>query len=352
MTASHAPVLEVCDAHVSFALPRSPADVLRSRRRERLVAVDGVDVQVASGETVGIVGESGSGKSTLARAIVGLIALDAGMVRFEGAPLVAADGGAIVAERRRRVQMIFQDPYSSLNPRLRLGQAITEPAVVHGLVRDGGRDALARELLARVGLSPTLVDRRPAALSGGQRQRVAIARALAAEPLVIVADESVSALDVSVQAQVLNLFMEIQRDLGTAIVFISHQLSVVAHIAQRVAVMYLGRIVESGRADEVFARPAHPYTRGLLAAQPGRSRAATRQASPAERITGEIPSPINLPSGCRFRSRCPVAQEICAVVDPAPTALSTTHLSHCHVVPAQMQDGSSGDAAGPPRQGA
>jgi oligopeptide/dipeptide ABC transporter ATP-binding protein len=335
VTASGHPALEVDGARVTFSLARSPIEVLRSRPRSRLAAVDGVDLQVARGETLGIVGESGSGKSTLARAIVGLEALEAGTVRFDGDLLVDADT-PIDPVRRRRVQMIFQDPYSSLNPRLSVGRAITEPAVVHGLVAPTGRAALGRELLSRVGLSVNVIDRRPAALSGGQRQRVAIARALAADPVVILADECVSALDVSIQAQILNLFAEIQRDLGTASIFISHQLSVVAHLAQRVGVMYLGRIVEAGTADEVFARPAHPYTRALLAAQPGRSRKATRAAA-GERIAGEIPSAVDVPSGCRFRSRCPLAEDVCAQVDPPPVPLSATHSSRCHILPARLR---------------
>jgi oligopeptide/dipeptide ABC transporter ATP-binding protein len=326
------PALEVEGARVTFGLTRSPVEVLQRRRRTRLVAVDGVDFRVARGETLGIVGESGSGKSTLARSIVGLVPLDAGAVRFQGEVLVDANT-PIDAALRRRVQMVFQDPYSSLNPRLSVGRAITEPAVVHGLVTRAGRDALGRELLSRVGLSRKLIDRRPVALSGGQRQRVAIARALAAEPLVMLADEPVSALDVSIQAQILNLFAEIQRELATATVFISHQLSVVAHIAQRVAVMHAGRIVEAGTTDEVFARPAHPYTRALLTAQPGRSRAATRAAG-GERLGDETPPSTDRSGGCPYRARCPLAEDICAEVDPGPTALGATHVARCHALSA------------------
>jgi oligopeptide transport system ATP-binding protein len=278
------------------------------------------------GATLGIVGESGSGKSTLAKAIVQLVPLAAGSVRFDRCEAHTMRGRDL-KEVRRRVQLIYQDPYCSLNPRLSIEQAISEPAVVHGFCSARGAHGRALEVLAQVGLPAAVATRRPVALSGGQRQRVAIARALAARPDILVADEAASALDVSVQAQILNLFTDLQHELGLSMLFISHALSVVTQIADRVAVMYLGRIVEVGPATEIFQRPAHPYTAALLRAQPGRHR---REAAGRAALSGEIPSALNIPQGCRFRSRCPMAQQICAEVDPAPVALSGMHISYCH----------------------
>jgi peptide/nickel transport system ATP-binding protein len=327
-----APLLEVLDAAVAFPVRRELSAVLRHEPAQRLVALDGVSLSLVAHETLGVVGESGSGKSTLAKAIVGLAPLGGGTVRFAQREITHLRGREL-AEARRRLQLIYQDPYSSLNPRLRIGDAITEPALVHGLVERGGRERLARELLDRVGLSAALAQRRPRALSGGQRQRVAIARALAAQPEVLLADESVSALDVSIQAQILNLFAELQRELGVAILFISHQLSVVSHIADRVAVMYLGRVVESGTVTEVFSAPAHPYTAALLASQPGRHRRGAQRKQPV--LRGEVPSPLRIPTGCRFRTRCPLAIDRCAEIDPPPVQVSPTQTSWCHVLPAQ-----------------
>jgi oligopeptide/dipeptide ABC transporter ATP-binding protein len=328
------PLLDVNGAIVRFPMRRDLGAMLRRRPAPQLTALDGVSLALGANETLGVVGESGSGKSTLAKAIVSLVELDAGAVRFAGRTITGLAGKEL-ADVRRRIQLVYQDPYSSLNPRLRVGDAITEPAIVHGLAARSRRDELATQLLDRVGLPSAVARRRPKALSGGQRQRVAIARALAAEPEILLADEAVSSLDVSVQAQILNLFADIQRDLGIAILFISHQLSVVSHVADNIAVMYLGRIVEYGSASEVFEAPAHPYTKALLASQPGRHRRGAQRRKPV--LGGEVPSPLAIPSGCRFRTRCPLAQEICAEVDPAAVAVSPSHSSWCHVLPVQQR---------------
>jgi oligopeptide/dipeptide ABC transporter ATP-binding protein len=318
------PVLDVADVVVSYRARRSRGAAGPDARR--LVAVDGVTLSLGSGETLGVVGESGCGKSTLARTMVGLIRPDRGSVRLNGSDLSAMSTREM-RQARQGVQLIYQDPYSSLNPRMTIGAAIAEPARVHGLTDRAGSRDLAIGLLARVGLPASLSSRRPQGLSGGQRQRVAIARALAVSPRVIIADEAVSALDVSVQAQVLNLLSDLRDDLSLSMVFIAHQLGVVAHVADRVAVMHLGRVVETGRTDEVFRSPSHPYTRTLLAAQAGRHRRGSGAASPVE---GEAPSGYAIPTGCRFRTRCPIAQGICETVDPPAIEVSPGHLSWCH----------------------
>jgi peptide/nickel transport system ATP-binding protein len=338
------PLLDVAGVTVGFQMRRDLAGFVRRRPAPRLVALDGVSLSVGANETLGVVGESGSGKSTLAKAIVRLVEMDAGTVRFAGREISGLTGSEL-ADVRRRIQLVYQDPYSSLNPRLRIDDAITEPAIVHGLASRGRRAELATQLLDRVGLPETVARRRPRALSGGQRQRVAIARALAVQPDILLADEAVSALDVSIQAQILNLFAEIQQDLGIAILFISHQLSVVSHVADRVAVMYLGRIVEHGSVAEVFEAPAHPYTEALLASQPGRHRRGAQRRRPV--LRGEVPSPLEIPSGCRFRTRCPLAQDVCAEVDPPAVAVSASHTSWCHVLPLERRAAVARGAARP-----
>jgi peptide/nickel transport system ATP-binding protein len=271
-------------------------------------AVNGVTLAVAPGETLGIVGESGCGKSTLGRAILHLVETQGGEVRFDGVPVSARDKGS-VARLRGQAAMIFQDPYGSLNPRVPVGEAIAEVLRVHGKAPPDAIAARVAELLRLVGLSPDLADRRPHQLSGGQCQRVGIARALAIEPRLIIADECVAALDVSIQAQILNLLMELQRRMSLSLIFISHDLGVVRHLCRRVAVMYLGRIVEIGPTEQVFAAPRHPYTRALLAAVPDID--PDRVLAPPQ-LRGEPPSPLDLPSGCPFHPRCPHAQEVCA----------------------------------------
>jgi oligopeptide/dipeptide ABC transporter ATP-binding protein len=303
-----APLLEVKDLAKHFTVtkgfPRPVTTIVR--------AVDGVSFAVARGETFGLVGESGCGKSTAARAMLRLIPPDAGVVRF-GDLDVSGAHGADLQRLRRRMQIVFQDPYSSLNPRRTIGQALTEPLGVHGLARGRAARERALALLEEVGLPPSAYDRHPHEFSGGQRQRVGIARALSVEPELIVADEPVSALDVSVQAQVLLLLKELQARRGLTFVFVSHDLGVVRWFCARVAVMYLGRIVESGPVARVFGAPRHPYTRMLRDASPIPDPDMRGQLP---RIVGEIPSAANPPAGCHFHPRCARASELCRTVYP------------------------------------
>ncbi|MBR0671849.1 ABC transporter ATP-binding protein [Neoroseomonas soli] len=290
---------------------RFPVRDALGRRAGAVHAVDGVSLSVAQGETLAIVGESGCGKSTLGRLMMNLITPDAGSVRFAGEDLVRLSPAAMRA-RRRDMQLIFQDPFASLDPRMTVEQAVAEPLRLHRIVPRGEERARVADLLSRVGLRPELARRWPHEFSGGQRQRIAIARALASQPRLIVGDEPVSALDVSVQAQVVNLLSDLIRDLGLTFVLISHDLGVVRHVADRVAVMYLGRIVEQGPAEEVLTAPKHPYTRALLAAVPG-------HGVKAPPIEGDVPSPIAPPPGCRFHTRCPFAEAQCRIIQPELT---------------------------------
>jgi oligopeptide/dipeptide ABC transporter ATP-binding protein len=319
------PILEMRDVAVYFDSQHGLVSRIRGREQERLHAVDGVDLQVYPGEALGLVGESGSGKSTLARALVGLQPLSRGEIRFEGQVLPAKRTPA----QRRRMQIVFQDPYSSLNPRMTVRQVLQELLRVHKVTPPGRVEERSLELLDLVGLRPDALDAYPRQFSGGQRQRVAIARALALQPDVLVADEPVSALDVSVQATILNLLRDLQRELGLTLLFIAHNLAVVRHLCDRVAVMYLGRIVEVARTGELFGDPRHPYSQGLLQAIPSLDPG---RASEAVAVEGDPPSPLNLPSGCRFHPRCPLAQPVCHANDPELTAASvgSGHTAACH----------------------
>ena len=297
-------------------------------REEVVHAVDRVDLAIASGEVVGLVGESGCGKSTLGRLAVGLLPLSEGRRRWRGEPIDGLPPAAARAQQLR-MQMIFQDPYASLNPRLRVVDIVGEAPVVHGIVSRRQQVEYVGLQLNRVGLDPTLMRRFPHQFSGGQRARIGIARALAVKPEFLVCDESVAALDVSIQAQVLNLFVELKRALSLTYLFISHDLGVVRHVSDRVVVMYLGRVVESGPAPELFREPAHPYTRALLAGV-GRVEARKRAFAP---VRGEIPSPLAPPAGCHFHPRCPHAMPRCRESAPALVEIAPERRSACWLDP-------------------
>ncbi|MFG2500452.1 ABC transporter ATP-binding protein [Streptomyces sp. NPDC048441] len=294
-------------------------------------AVDGLDFTVAEGESLGLVGESGCGKSTTGRLITRLLEPTGGKISYRGQDITHANRRQL-APIRSEIQMIFQDPYASLNPRQTVGKIISGPMEVNDIHPEGGREARVRELLETVGLNPEHYNRFPHEFSGGQRQRIGVARALALQPKLIVADEPVSALDVSIQAQVVNLLQKLQRDLGIAFLFIAHDLAVVRHFSQRVAVMYLGRIVEIAAREDLYANPRHPYTKALLSAVP---EAAADDIPRRERIllTGDVPSPVNPPSGCRFRTRCWKATDVCASEAPPLVQIAGNrdgHLTACH----------------------
>ncbi len=307
-----------------------------------LRAVDGVDLELRRAETLAVVGESGCGKSTLARLLVGLIKPTYGEVRFAGQS-VTRPRGAWAKALRRDLQIVFQDPYSSLNPRMTVGTIVERPLVIHRLGDRAGRAVAVAELFRAVGLSPAFATRYPHELSGGQRQRVAIARALATRPKLVVADEPTSGLDVSVQAKILNLLKELQRSFGLTYVFISHDMRVVRQMADRVAVMYLGRIVELALTAQLFDRPEHPYTQALLAAVPDTDPTRRRVWV---KVEGDPPSPLSPPGGCRFNPRCPFAKDVCRTVEPVLTLRDAGHETACHLVDEIGARGAAGVSAG------
>jgi len=316
-----APLVQVERLTVHFPASEGPWG-----RKGVVHAVDDVTLGIAAGETLGLVGESGSGKTTLGRCLVALLEPTAGSVRFDGHDLFALSARQRRA-MRRHMQIIFQDPFASLNPRLRVGEILAEPFEIHERLPRAVVRSRAADLLRRVGLRDDALDRYPHEFSGGQRQRIGIARALALEPKFVVADEPVSALDVSVGAQIVNLLQDLQQERALTYLFISHSLPVVRHIATRIAVMYLGKLVERGPAGDVIERPLHPYTALLLASTPDVSRAGERDFRTAP---GELPSALHPPSGCRFRTRCPLAEAVCATDVPELRELRPGHFAACH----------------------
>ena len=323
------PLVAIRDLHKHFAVGRAlfaPRPTLR--------AVDGVTLDVFPGETLGLVGESGCGKSTLARTLIRLYKPTSGSITFDGLDVATASERDLTPFRRR-VQMIFQDPYASLNTRMTVRDLIAEPLEIARIGTPASRTAKVHELLARVGLHADHANRFAHEFSGGQRQRIGIARAIALEPDLVICDEPISALDVSVQAQVVNMLEDLQDQLGLTYLFITHDLSMVRHISDRIGVMYLGKIVELASNTDLYARPSHPYTQALLASIPVPDPTAAR---PTEPMRGEIPSPLDIPTGCRFRTRCPLATDLCGTVEPELRDIGNGHLAACHY---------AGDAAPP-----
>ena len=316
-------LLEIRGLTVRFRSGSALVARVRGRPAPALTAVDGVDLDLERGASLGIVGESGCGKSTLARALIGLVPAAEGTITFEGSQLTGRRDRATM----RRIQMVFQDPSSSLNPSRTVGQTLVELLRVHEMVPKDQVRRRAGELLELVELPPSLLGAYPRRLSGGQRQRVGIARALALEPDVLIADEAVAALDVSVQASVLNLLAKLRRDLGLTLMFISHDLAVVRHISERVIVMYLGRVVENRHTEDLFDDPRHPYTAALMAAAP---RLDAKKEPGTQALAGEPPALLVVPSGCRFHPRCPLAREVCGEIEPELTGPSADQRAACH----------------------
>jgi oligopeptide transport system ATP-binding protein len=323
MSTNNNVLVQVEDLFVHFPIYRG----LIRKQVGAVRAVDGISFDIKRGETLGLVGESGSGKSTTGRAVLQLRRPTSGSVHFEGADLVALKGEHLRA-MRRKMQMIFQDPYASLNPRMTVGEIVGEPLAVHNVAKTKEIEVRVKQLLELVKLEPSFVSRYPHEFSGGQRQRIGVARALALQPSFIVCDEPISALDVSIQAQVVNLLEELQEQFHLTYLFIAHDLSMVRHISDRVAVMYLGVIVELASRDEIYLKPLHPYTQALLSAVPVPDpiKDAKRQRVI---LQGDIPSPVNPPSGCRFRTRCPIAQEVCAESRPEFREITPGHFVAC-----------------------
>jgi oligopeptide transport system ATP-binding protein len=320
------PLIEVRDLTKYFPIYSG----LMRRHTADVKAVDGVSFDIERGETLGLVGESGSGKTTIGRMMLHLLPVTGGAIRYEGAETTTMRADAI-RKLRREMQIIFQDPFASLNPRMTVGEIIAEPLKIHGIANGKAAEARVQELLKLVGLRPYSANRFPHEFSGGQRQRVGIARALAVDPKFIVCDEPVSALDVSIQAQVINLLEDLQQQFGLTYLFIAHDLSVVRHISTRVAVMYVGKIVELADRNALYRQPLHPYTQALLSAIPIPDPAVELRRKRIV-LTGDIPSPVDPPSGCRFHTRCPIAFERCVVEDPAFKEYGRGHLAACHWV--------------------
>jgi len=332
MDSNTQPLISIKDLTVHFPLGRS----LFGRARQIVKAVDGISLDIFAGETLGLVGESGCGKTTLGRAILRLVELTSGQVIFRGEDLAHLSTSAMRAQRRH-LQIIFQDPYASLNPRMTVSQIISEPLSTFRLARGAERTRRVQELMQQVGLSPRFLKRYPHEFSGGQRQRIGIARALSVDPQFIVADEPISALDVSIQSQIMNLLDRLRREKNLTYLFISHDLRAVQHVSDRVAVMYLGKIVELGPAKAVYSRPLMPYTKALISAVPvpDPKTEATRKRIMLE---GDVPSPINPPSGCRFRTRCPYAIDACAAVEPSLVQILPNHFAACIRISADQPD--------------
>jgi oligopeptide/dipeptide ABC transporter ATP-binding protein len=323
-------MIEVRDLKKTFELPLGLISILLRHKPDVVTAVDHVDLAIAKGEILGVVGESGCGKTTLLRCIARLYPPDSGEILFEGRDILKMSQEEMRLERRK-IQVIFQDPYSSLNPRMSVGQILGEILSVHKIVPPEKRKDRMVELLEMVGLSADALKRLPSQFSGGQRQRIGTARALAMEPTVLLADEPVSALDVSIQAQVINLLMDLQAKLGLTMMFITHDLRVVRHISDRIAVMYLGKILEQGPTDKIFSHPMHPYTRALLAAAPELDPTIRTEKSA---IQGDPPSPIHIPSGCRFHPRCSMAKESCKTAVPPLLEIEPRHYAACPITAA------------------
>ncbi|WP_040984153.1 ABC transporter ATP-binding protein [Oceanobacillus jeddahense] len=318
-------LLEVKDLKKHFPVSNK---VPFKKSKQSVKAVDGVNFNVYQGETLGVVGESGCGKSTVARLINQLIKPTDGVVNFNNENLINMNA-AVLRETRKKIQMVFQDPYASLDPRVKIGELIAEPMVIHGIGDAKSRQKRVAELLETVGLNKRYADRYPHEFSGGQRQRINIARALTLNPELVICDEPVSALDVSVQAQVINLLKALQKEFQLTYIFISHDLNVVRYMCDRIAVMYLGKIVEVGTFEEIYSQPQHPYTKALFSAIPKESPFETKEQII---LKGSVPSPLNPPSGCSFHERCPVAMEICKQKEPNIITQENKHQASCHLV--------------------